>query len=69
MPKRELPDWLIRLFAIINPLAREAVPRLGIKASASNAKARRVLGWTPRSREEAIVASGESLIALGLVDR
>ncbi|KRC82516.1 SDR family oxidoreductase [Sphingomonas sp. Root241] len=69
VPKRQLPDWLIRLLAIFNPLAREAVPRLGIKASASNEKARRVLGWTPRSREDAIVASGESLIALGLIGR
>lgn len=68
VPKRELPDWLIRLLAIFNPLAREAVPRLGIKADASNEKARRVLGWTPRSNEEAIVASAESLVALGLVD-
>ncbi|MDP5277895.1 aldehyde reductase [Sphingomonas sp. DG1-23] len=67
VPKRQLPDWLVRLLAIFNPLAREAVPRLGIKANASNAKARRVLGWTPRSNEEAIVASAESLIALGLV--
>lgn len=69
VPKRELPDWLIRLLAIFNPLAREAVPRLGIEASASNEKARRMLGWTPRSREEAIVASAESLIALGLIGR
>lgn len=69
VPKRELPDWLIRLLAIVNPLAREAVPRLGIKASASNEKAHRMLGWTPRSREDAIVASGESVIALGLIGR
>ncbi|NIJ18884.1 dihydroflavonol-4-reductase [Sphingomonas naasensis] len=66
-PKRELPDWLIRLLALFNPLAREAVPRLGIQARASNAKARSVLGWQPRSNEEAIVASAESLMALGLV--
>lgn len=66
-PKRELPDWLIRLLAIFNPLAREAVPRLGIQARASNAKARSLLGWQPRSNEAAIVASAESLIALGLV--
>jgi len=69
VPKRELPDWLIRLLAIFNPLAREAVPRLGIEASASNEKARRLLGWTPRSREDAIAASAESLIALGLIGR
>lgn len=68
VPKRELPDWLIRLLALFNPLAREAVPRLGIQARASNEKARRVLGWTPRSNEEAIIASAESLIRLGLGD-
>jgi dihydroflavonol-4-reductase len=64
---RELPDWLVRIVAIFNPLAREAVPRLGIKGEANNAKARDVLGWTFRSNEEAIVASGESLIRLGIV--
>jgi dihydroflavonol-4-reductase len=66
-PMRELPDWLVRIVAIFNPLAREAVPRLGIKGEASNAKARDVLGWTFRSNEEAIVASGKSLIDLGIV--
>ncbi len=34
----------------------------------SNAKARRVLGWDPRTREEAIVASAESLIRLGEIE-
>jgi dihydroflavonol-4-reductase len=66
-PMRELPDWLVRIVAIFNPLAREAVPRLGIKGEASNAKARDVLGWTFRSNEEAITASGKSLIDLGIV--
>lgn len=64
---RELPDWLVRLVAIFNPLAREAVPRLGIKGEASNRKARDVLGWQFRSNEESIVASGESLFKLGIV--
>ncbi len=64
---RELPDWLVRVVALFNPLAREAVPRLGIKGEASNAKAKRLLGWTFRSNEEAIVSSGESLIALRIV--
>ncbi|ATY30779.1 SDR family oxidoreductase [Sphingomonas psychrotolerans] len=68
-PRRELPDWLVRLLAVFVPLAREAVPRLGIRASASNEKARRLLDWQPRSREEAILASGESLVALGLIER
>ncbi|WP_213979990.1 aldehyde reductase [Sphingomonas sp. dw_22] len=62
VPRHQLPDWVIRLLAVFNPLAREAVPRLGIKASASNAKAREVLGWTPRPTEEAILATARSLI-------
>ncbi|HWU74138.1 MAG TPA: aldehyde reductase [Sphingomonas sp.] len=64
---RKLPDWLVRVVALFNPLAREALPRLGIKGEASNAKARELLGWQFRSNEEAIVASGESLIRLGIV--
>lgn len=64
---RQLPDWLVRLVALFNPLAREAVPRLGIKGEASNAKAQRVLGWTFVSSEDAVAASGESLFALGIV--
>ena len=42
-------------------------PELGIKKNASNEKAKRILGWTPRSSEEAIVASGESVAHLGLL--
>jgi dihydroflavonol-4-reductase len=64
---RQTPDWLIRLLALFNPLAREAAPRLGIRSAASNAKARGLLGWQFRSNEEALVASGESLIKLGIV--
>jgi nucleoside-diphosphate-sugar epimerase len=67
VPTRELPDWLIRLLALFNPLAREAVPRLGVRADASSDKARRLLGWERRSNEEAIAASGESLVRLGLI--
>jgi len=64
---RELPDWLVRIVAIFNPLAREAVPRLGIKGEGSNRKARETLGWQFRSNEESITASGESLFRLGIV--
>jgi len=34
---------------------------------ATNAKAERVLRWRPRSREDAIVATAESLIKFGIV--
>jgi len=58
----QLPNWALRMAAWFNPLAREILPELGKKKSASNAKAKRLLGWQPRSNEEAIVSAAESLI-------
>ena len=66
-PSRELPDWLVRLVALWDPTARSIVPQLGVKREATSEKARRLLGWSPRSNEEAIVATGESLVRLRLV--
>ena len=67
VPVRELPDWVLRVIAIFDPTVRQIVPELGKVKCASNAKARRVLGWNPRSNEEAIVATAESLLRLGLL--
>jgi len=53
---RQLPNWV-----------KQIVPELGKKKNATSEKAMRVLGWRPRSREEAIVATAESLLRLGLV--
>ena len=64
---RELPDWLLRGAAIFSPVIRQIVPELGKVKNASNEKARRVLGWTPRSNEEAVIATGESLLRLKLL--
>jgi dihydroflavonol-4-reductase len=66
-PPRELPDWLVRLVAIRNPAMKAILPTLGLRLNATGEKARRMLGWSPRSAEEAIVATAESLLALGLV--
>jgi nucleoside-diphosphate-sugar epimerase len=67
VPSRQLPNWLVRLVALRDPTARQIVPELGKAKNGINAKARRLLGWAPRSREEAIVAAAQSLIELGLV--
>jgi dihydroflavonol-4-reductase len=64
---RALPNLLVRSMALTNPAMKGLVPLLGARLDASGDKARRLLGWRPRSREEAIVASAESLIDLGLV--
>ena len=67
VPTRELPDWLVRLAALADASLRQVVGELGVAKNATGAKARRLLGWAPRSREDALVASAESLARLGLV--
>ena len=67
VPSRELPDWMVRLFALVKPEAKQIVPELGKRKNATSAEAQRVLGWKPRSLEDSLVASAESLMRLGLV--
>ena len=67
VPTRELPNWMVRLAGLRDPAIRLITPELGKKKNATNAKARNLLGWTPISREDAIVATAESLIAFGLL--
>jgi nucleoside-diphosphate-sugar epimerase len=65
---RQLPDWLVRTAAIVSPAAREVLPELGKRKNARGDKARRLLGWSPRSGEEAIVAAARSLARFGLAN-
>lgn len=64
---RVMPNWLVRLAARSNPAMKAIVPMLGVNMNATAEKARRLLGWTPRSREDAIVATADSLVRLGLL--
>lgn len=67
VPARQLPNWLVRLASLRDPALKQLVPELGKQKNGTNAKARGLLGWKPRSSEDAIVASAESLIKLGLL--
>ena len=69
VPTRQLPDWLVRLASLADPAVRQILPELGKRKNATSAKARDVLGWTPRSREDALVATAHSLRDLGLLRR
>lgn len=67
VPTREMPDWIVRLLAHFVSDMKMIAPEVGKPKNISNEKARRVLGWTPRSNEESIVATAESLLRLGLL--
>ena len=67
VPTLQLPDWVVRLAALRDPAVKQIVPELGKMKNASNEKAKRMLGWAPRSNEESIMATAESLMRLGLL--
>ena len=66
---RVLPDWLVRVVGLFDGQAAQIVTELGKARNATSAKATRLLGWSPRSPQEALVATGESLIRLGLLKK
>jgi nucleoside-diphosphate-sugar epimerase len=67
VPTHELPDLMVRMASLVDPAVKLILPELGKLKNATNEKARRVLNWTPRSNEDSIVATAESLIALKLL--
>jgi nucleoside-diphosphate-sugar epimerase len=67
VPTRELGDWLLKFVALFNAEVRQIVPELGKAKNATNAKAKHLLGWMPRSNEESVVVTAESLVRLGLL--
>lgn len=67
IPKRRLPDWLVRLSAVFDPVLRDRLYELNKERSVSAEKATRELGWVPRSNDETIVETAQSLLAQGVV--
>ena len=67
VPIRPLPNWLLRFVALFDPQVRAVLPELGKHKNSSNEKARRLLGWSPRSPKDAALATARSLLELGLL--
>jgi nucleoside-diphosphate-sugar epimerase len=67
VPTRQLPNWLVRVAAMRDSAVKVILPELGKIKNATNEKARRMLGWAPRTNEQSIVAAAESLVRLGLL--
>jgi nucleoside-diphosphate-sugar epimerase len=67
VPTRQIPNWMVHLAALRDPAVKQIIPELGKHKNGTSAKAQKVLGWSPRSAEDAIVATAESLLRLGLL--
>lgn len=67
-PVVTVPGWLLRPAARIVPALRASARQRGAIRRVDTTRARTELGWAPRSNEEAITATGESLLRLGLLE-
>jgi nucleoside-diphosphate-sugar epimerase len=63
---KKLPNWSVYLAALFNPKAKMIASMLRTSRNTSNAKAKRVLGWTPiANNEEAVIAAIKSMLNFG----
>ncbi len=67
VPTRGMPDFVLRLVALVDRPMRFVTPLLGRKHVFTSAKAQAVLDWQPRPAATTIVDSARSAIAIGAV--
>ena len=65
IPTKRLPNWMVRMAAMFGQLPKSALTELGNKRTVSNKNAAELLGWEPRSPEEAIITTAQGLIEFG----
>ena len=68
VPRRTLPNWLVRVSARFDPVVRDRLFELDKHRPVSSEKAQRELGWRPRSNEDSIADTAESLLQHGIVE-
>ena len=68
VPTRKMPDWLLKLFALVRPELKQLVAELGNVRGGDSNHAMATLGWTMRTPEEAIFATANSLFDRGIVE-
>jgi dihydroflavonol-4-reductase len=62
VPKRGVPDLLVKAMALLDPGVRSIVGQLGREITYSSEKARGLLGWSPRPAEETVLECAQSMI-------
>ena len=67
VPRIQLPDFLVRIAAVFDPVIRDRLFELGKHRPVSAEKAKRDLGWVPRPNREVILDTARSLVAEGVV--
>ena len=63
----QFPSFMVRVIALFDKKVSRVIDALDWDYELSNEKAKSILKWTPRSKEEAILSMAESLIEQGFV--
>jgi len=66
VPTKVLPNVMMKIAALVGQFPKQGVRDLGRYWQGNNTQARTLLGWNPRSAEDAVIATAESLIELKL---
>ncbi|MCB2057583.1 MAG: NAD-dependent epimerase/dehydratase family protein [Novosphingobium sp.] len=67
VPRRGLPDWLVRVSAWFDPVVRQVIGELGHERDADTGHALAKLGWKARPVEETVLDTARDMIRLGIV--
>lgn len=67
VPTRRLPDFLVKLSALFDPVIKQVVGELGNVREMDAGHAKAVLGWETRPATESILDTARDMIRLGLV--
>ena len=67
VPKRKLPDWLMRVVGRFDPVVRQVLGELGNVRDTDISHARTKLGWNPRPPKESVLDTARDMIRLGIV--
>jgi dihydroflavonol-4-reductase len=62
-----MPNFLLKLFSIFDPTLKSIVGELDIERKIDSSETQRIFNWTPKTHEEMILSTAESLVDLGLV--
>jgi dihydroflavonol-4-reductase len=67
VPTRVLPDFLVKISALFNPVVKQVTGELGKVRNMDASHAKAVLGWEARPPEQPILDCARSLIDQGIV--
>ncbi|MDP6344805.1 MAG: aldehyde reductase [Alphaproteobacteria bacterium] len=67
VPRRELPNWAVRLAALFDPTVRLVTDQLGLRNDFDTTRIQEDLHWQARPVKETVLDTADSLIAHGLV--